>query len=188
MRSEPPSGRGAGRAPIQLAPYSPEWVPAFAAERDALQAVLPAPKFRVEHVGSTAVPGLYAKPIIDLVVGAPSLRAIERRMPGLAALGYRHVPGYEADLPQRRYFHKPATGPHRFHLHAVARDDPFFARLVQFRDRLRAEPALAAAYLALKLELARRCGDDHARYAEAKSPFVRAVIAGPARAGFRRSA
>jgi GrpB-like predicted nucleotidyltransferase (UPF0157 family) len=70
----------------------------------------------VEHVGSTSVPGLGAKPIVDIMVGAPSLPVIERHIENLTTIGYRYVPEFESVLPQRRYFVKPGSGTANFHL------------------------------------------------------------------------
>ena len=164
------------RAPIELVSYSPQWVSTFNAERAVLHSVLPHATFRIEHIGSTAVPGLRAKPIIDILIGAPSLDEIESRIHALETLGYQYIREYEVGLPQRRYFSKPHVRPRQFHLHAVAIDNSFFAEHLSFRDELRSNPSLAADYLALKLELAARFVDDAQRYADAKGPFIRSVV------------
>ena len=170
----------AHRAPIQLAGYSPQWPLIFEAERTVLASVFAGLSFRIEHIGSTAVPSLGAKPIVDVLVGAPSLADIEMRIPAIEVLGYQYVPEHEAVLPQRRFFAKPVVHPRQFHVHAVATNSSFFAEHLLFRDSLRANPRLAAEYFSLKVELAARFGDDREGYTDAKSSFIQSVIRHPA--------
>jgi GrpB-like predicted nucleotidyltransferase (UPF0157 family) len=164
------------RAAIELAAYSPEWPQRFAAEQSALAVIFPAPTFRIEHIGSTSVPGLAAKPIIDILLGAPALARIEARIPAIEANGYRYRPELETVLPQRRYFVKPTDSPRNFHLHAVELESTFWIEHLLFRDALRAQPSLSAEYGALKYELASRHRDDRGAYTDAKAPFIRSVI------------
>jgi GrpB-like predicted nucleotidyltransferase (UPF0157 family) len=163
-------------AAIELHSYSPAWRGRFDAEHNVLTAIFPAPGFCIEHIGSTSVPGLAAKPIIDILLGAPALAQIEARIPRMQALGYQYLPEYEAVLPQRRYFVKPMARPRKFHFHAVELESAFWSEHLLFRDTLRSEPDVAARYAALKYELAARYGDDRDRYADAKAPFIRSVI------------
>jgi GrpB-like predicted nucleotidyltransferase (UPF0157 family) len=164
------------RVAVELAAYSPEWPLRFAAEQSALAAIFPAPAFRIEHIGSTSVPGLAAKPIIDILLGATALAQIEMRIPAIAAHGYRYRPELETVLPQRRYFVKPADSPRQFHLHAVELASAFWSDHLLFRDALRAIPCIAKDYGALKSELAARHRDDRDAYTDAKAPFIRSVI------------
>lgn len=165
------------RATVVLEPYSPDWPRAFEGERERLLAALGDPAFRIEHVGSTAVPGLGAKPILDLLLGGPSLQAVEARIPDLCACGYDYLPEHEAVLPQRRFLAWPRSRPRRFHLHGVALGGDFWVDHLLFRDALRASPALTAAYLTLKQGLADRFQDDRAAYTEGKTAFITAVVA-----------
>ena len=95
------------RAPIELAQYSEQWDTLFEAEQAVLAPVFPTPVFRIEHIGSTAVAGLGAKPIIDVLIGGPSLPEIETKIPAMQGLGYQYMPEHEAVLPHRRFFAKP---------------------------------------------------------------------------------
>ena len=165
-----------GPAPIAVVAYSADWPVRFAAERAALARVYPPDAFTIEHIGSTAVPGLESKPIVDILIGAPSLPQIEARIGAMAALGYEYVPGHEAVLPERRFFAKPAARPRAFHVHAVRADSPFRAEHLRFRDALRADPVLAAEYGALKRRLALRHDADREGYTDAKSAFIRSVV------------
>lgn len=126
--------------------YDPDWPRRFADERCVLAAVFAGSEAAIEHVGSTAVPGLGAKPVIDVMVGLPALVEVERRIPALEAAGYEYVPAYEKQLPERRYFRNPRLGPRAFHVHCVVTGSEFWIRHLAFRDYLRDHPESAAAY------------------------------------------
>ena len=163
--------------PVTLSTYSPLWPSIFEIEKERLARIMQGAAL-IEHIGSTAVPGLGAKPIIDVMVGTPDLAIVERRMPELFALGYRYVPEFEKSTPERRYFTKEDGQPGHFHLHAVVLDSPFWKRHLAFRDALRRDPALAQRYWKLKQRLASRFAHDRDAYAVAKSAFIRAVEEG----------
>ena len=160
---------------VLLSPYSPLWPAIFDVEARALAGLLD-DAVRIEHIGSTAVPGLGAKPIIDILVGAPDLAFIEARIPRLVEQGYRYVPEFERAIPHRRYLARTDGHPGNFHLHAVALDSPFFRTHVAFRDALRASPALVADYWKLKQRLAARFPDDRAAYTDGKAAFIHGVL------------
>src|SRR5436190_18935311 len=88
---------------VELSPYSPMWPAVFDIERGRLTDIFGADAVLIEHVGSTAVPGLGAKPIIDILLGAPTLAVVDRHIPALVETGYRHVPEFERVMPERRY-------------------------------------------------------------------------------------
>jgi GrpB-like predicted nucleotidyltransferase (UPF0157 family) len=142
---------------ITVVAYDPEWPLRFERERTLLASVFAGTGALIEHVGSTAVPGLGAKPIIDIMVGVSRLSDAERRIPALEAQDYEYVPAYEAQLPERRYFRKPSVGPRGYHLHCVVTDSEFWVHHLAFRDYLRAHPESAAAYFEPKRRLAARC-------------------------------
>jgi len=164
------------RHPIIIAAYTPEWPSRFATERARLLPLFPEPEFRIEHVGSTAVPGLGAKPIVDMLLGAPRLQDIEARIARLDELRYEYVAEHEKVLPQRRFFAYPAVQPRRFHLHAVVLGATLWRAQLAFRDALRSNRQLALEYESLKRRLAAECGDDRERYTDAKAEFVAAVV------------
>jgi GrpB-like predicted nucleotidyltransferase (UPF0157 family) len=161
--------------PVVIADPDSRWPAVFETQRARLAEVL-APGARVEHVGSTSVPGLGAKPIVDILVGVDRLSDVERCIPEIEALGYEYVPDYEAELPQRRFFRRDEAGKRAQHLHAVEVDSDFFRDHLAFRDALRADPKLARAYETLKRELAGRFGRDRESYSDAKTLFVEAVL------------
>ena len=92
-----------------IAAYSPDWPREFERERAALAAALAPLSVHIEHIGSTSVPGMSAKPIIDIMLGAPSLRDVEALMAAIARLGYEHLPEMLELMPDNRFFAKPAT-------------------------------------------------------------------------------
>lgn len=158
--------------PIRLHPYDPGWATLFEEERQRLRALVGnAP---IEHIGSTAVPGLPAKPIIDIMVGVESLELGRLAIPALVEAGYHYVAAYEASIPERLFFSKGAPRTH--HLHVTPVGSSFWKDKLLFRDWLRAHREDRQAYGALKAELAERF-DDTNDYAEAKGPFVEAVLA-----------
>ncbi|HEY9109570.1 MAG TPA: GrpB family protein [Roseateles sp.] len=163
---------------IRLVEADAGWPAQFDAVARPLRDALTGTACRIEHIGSTAVPGLCAKPVLDLLLGVTRLADVEARHEALAALGYRYRAEYEGELPERRYFTRDAgAGRLRVHLHAVVHGSAFWREQLAFRDALRADAALAARYAALKRELAERHAADKAAYTDAKGPFIRAVLA-----------
>ena len=165
-------------ASVVVVPWSSDWPLHFATVRDGLLPLFAPGEVVVAHVGSTSVPGLAAKPVIDVMLGAATLAQIEARIGRLADIGYTYVPKHERALPMRRYFTGDAVVPLRVHLHAVETGSTFWREHLAFRDALRADPALRDAYQALKLRLAETFARDKAAYTDAKSPFIRSVLTG----------
>ncbi|HZL48586.1 MAG TPA: GrpB family protein [Solirubrobacteraceae bacterium] len=162
--------RAGGRnAEVEIVEYDPAWPVAYAAERERLAPLLPA-GVQLHHFGSTAVPGLAAKPVIDMIALVDDLDA------PIAALaqhaGYQYPVAFNATLAHRRFLCYPTAVHRTHHLHLV--DEPGeLERRLRFRKRLRADPALAREYVALKRTLAERYRDDREAYTEAKSEFVK---------------
>ncbi len=163
--------------PIVIVPYDSRWPQAYEEERRRLAQVFEGTAAVIEHVGSTAVPGLGGKPILDVMVGVTSLARVDARIPALEESGYEYVPEYEAELPGRRYFRKPRRRPRTHHLHCVRLGGAFWLRQLAFRDRLRADAERARAYFELKHRLASSLGRDRRAYTDAKSPFIESVLA-----------
>lgn len=162
--------------PAELSAYSPLWPAVFGVERERLAALFAGEAVRIEHIGSTAVPGLGAKPIIDVMLGVADLAAVESRIAVLEADGYRYVKAYEMAMPERRYFSKREVGAGAFHLHAVVTGGAFWLRHLAFRDALRADAALADRYWKMKQRMAARYPNDRAAYTEGKTDFIRGVL------------
>ena len=160
-------------SPVVIVQYDPQWPEHFEKEKAQILSVIGRWAVAVEHVGSTAVPKLAAKPIVDMLVGIEHLNDAEHCIGPLQRLGYEYVPEYEAVLPERRYFRKPGTR----HLHMVEVDGDFWRRHVAFRDYLRAHPQTAHEYEVLKRELAAEFQLDRTAYTNAKSDFIQEVLA-----------
>jgi len=162
--------------PLELSSPSPLWPAVFDMERERLARVFGADRVLVEHIGSTAVPGLPAKPIIDVLVGAPDIAIVERHIPDLVADGYRYVPELERAAPQRRFLVKADGQPGFFHLHGVVVDSPYWRERIAFRDALRADAGLADEYARAKKRILARYPTEREPYVEAKTAFIRAVL------------
>ncbi len=167
--------------PIVVVPYSITWPVRFRIEARLLQVALSALKPAIEHIGSTSVPGLAAKPVIDMLVGVPSIDAIRAYADRLSNYGYEYIPEYENALPDRRFFKRMVRGVRTHHVHVVELNGLYWKRYLKFRNHLRADPWLAARYAEVKRRLAGRFPDDRDAYTNGKSGFVEAVLAMPAR-------
>lgn len=163
-------------AAVVVSPYSSDWPGNFLEAREVLLRALAPCAVEVEHVGSTSVPGLAAKPVLDILVGVTALPAIESRISAMASTGYEYVQKYEQQLPDRRYFVR-SSGPMREHVHAVVIGSSFWFEHLAFRDMLRSNSALRSTYQALKLELATRYSLDKSAYQAEKGPFIRSALA-----------
>ena len=161
-------------APIVIAPYDPAWPRRFEHEKSRLLGIFSADHV-IEHIGSTAVPGLAAKPIIDIMVGVNRLKEAEARIPALEEMGYEYVPDFEVELPERRYFRRPAPPPRTHHLHVVVLGEAFWNRHIHFRDYLRLHPEVAQRYQELKERLATEHALDRGEYTDAKTPFIQSI-------------
>jgi GrpB-like predicted nucleotidyltransferase (UPF0157 family) len=155
----------------------PEWPHHFRDAAAHLYTAFADTPIHVEHIGSTAVPKLCAKPILDILLGATNLSSITSKISQLGALGYRYKPEHERELPERRYFSRPATDTPAVHLHAVVHGSPIWHRHLAFRDALRSNPELTHQYAELKRRLATLHADDRAAYTDAKGPFIAQVLA-----------
>jgi GrpB-like predicted nucleotidyltransferase (UPF0157 family) len=159
---------GIERRPIELVEHVPAWAARFAELREPLVAALAGVAVRVEHVGSTAVPGLAAKPIIDVQVAVADPNREELFGPALERFGYR----IRVREPRHRMFRKPALD---VHVHVWQADGPDERRHLLFRDWLRRSAEDRACYEGAKRELAAREWEDMNAYADAKSPVIAAI-------------
>lgn len=177
--------------PIVIANYDPAWVTKFEAARDAMYAVCGRDAFvAVEHIGSTSVPGLAAKPIIDMMPGLRSLDDAPPIIEKLEGLGYHYVPELEHDTPSgpgmpfRRFLRRDEDGRRAYHVHMVEHGSPYWEHDLLFREYLRAHSEAAAAYAKLKRRLAADfnaaitpTSDVNVGYTDRKTEFVEGIIA-----------
>jgi 16S rRNA processing protein RimM len=170
---DPPEGLIEPRPAIEVVDYDPEWPTRFAAEEVRLKEALGDEAVRIDHVGSTSVPGLAAKPNVDIQVSVPDVYDRDAYFPVLFGLGYEHVPDPEfADYP---FFGWPsAKAPRTFNLHVCQAGSENEQRHLRFRDRLRADVVARDEYAALKRRLALELGNDIEAYVAAKDAFIKA--------------
>jgi GrpB-like predicted nucleotidyltransferase (UPF0157 family) len=165
------------RAPVEVFDYDPRWPKMFDGEKTLILKALGNKAVSIEHIGSTAVPGLGAKPIIDIMVGVRLLSDARRCIRPLERIDYEYVPEYEASIPDRRYFRKGPNEPNKhYHLHMVEYDSEFWKRQLFFRDYLRTHPKAASEYFKLKKQLAVKYHLDREGYTEAKTSFITSIV------------
>lgn len=161
--------------PIDICDYDCNWPARYEAEASRLEAALVGVALSVDHIGSTAVPGLAAKPVIDIQVTVSDADAIDRFRVPLVSLGYTYT---TEPLP---YFHAPATWPHATHVHVRQAGSEPATRTIAFRDWLRSHESDRNDYETLKRALANEA-DEHSvqgryQYSEAKSEFISRIVA-----------
>ncbi len=159
--------------PVVIVDYDPRWAEMFESEKRHILDALRELNVTVEHVGSTSVPGLAAKPIIDIMVIVPDPATGEKTIAPLTALGYEYRG--ELGILGRFYFGK--GNPRTHHLHMYPRGHSEIERHLLFRDYLRTHPEAALEYAELKRVLAEKYRDDREAYNEAKSDFVKSIEA-----------
>jgi GrpB-like predicted nucleotidyltransferase (UPF0157 family) len=165
---------------IEVKPYDVSWTSLFDQEAETLSHVFGNSLAAIHHVGSTSVPGLAAKPIIDILVILNETETIDRFSGAMEQLGYRvrgecldaEIPG----TPGRFYFSKDTAGAHTHHVHACAVGHSEVADKLAFRDYLRAHPRRAATYGRLKRRLALVYRHDNIGYMRGKDPFVKSIL------------
>jgi len=157
---------------IVIVDYDSAWPEAFRRLGTRLRTALGPLALRIDHIGSTSVPGLAAKPVLDVQISVASLEPVGTYLPALESVSFR----WQADNPERtkRYF-REAVGP-RTHIHVRAAGSWSEQFALLMRDYLRAQPEEAASYAVLKRELANRLGTDRQAYTEAKDPFIWALM------------
>ena len=168
---------GLRRGTVELRSYDPAWAKEFADERDRLGLALGDDVVGVEHVGSTSVPGLSAKPLIDILLGLRNLSGLDSPVVGvLQRLGYQAMA--DRVYPERVFMPKGPEDRRTHHLHLVVAGSEEWRAPLRFRDALRADAALRGEYDALKRILAEQHAADRATYSELKADFIQRVTRG----------
>jgi GrpB-like predicted nucleotidyltransferase (UPF0157 family) len=163
--------------PVVLAPHSADWAPSALREAARLATALENNLVEVHHIGSTSIPGIRAKPILDLMPVVHRLAELDAAEARLAALGYQWWGEY--GIAGRRYctLSDPATGERSVQLHCYQSENPEIEKHLAFRDYLRAHPEIARAYEAEKLRCQALHPNNTHTYSDAKSPWIRAQLA-----------
>jgi len=158
---------------VEIVDYNPQWTEIFSAERDVLLAITKEHFIALEHVGSTAIPGQRAKPIIDMMAAVHSLNELDTFLPELSNYGYQLI---ETDMPNRHLLRRQVGSSQTFHLHIVELStwDECNERLM--RDYLLKNPQEVKAYGELKDELANTYAEDSLTYTKAKTRFIQSVV------------
>lgn len=158
---------------IEVVPHDPAWDALFQAERDALRQAFEGEALAIHHIGSTSIPGIKAKPVIDILVEVRDIDRVEDHDEAMTALGYE--PKGELGIPGRRFYIKGGEEHRSHHVHVFECGHPEIARHRDFCAYLRAHPEMAARYSALKEDLAREFKQDLDRYTEGKTGLIREI-------------
>lgn len=160
---------------VRITAYKEEWPAQFRSERDRLVTI--APEFiAIEHIGSTSVPGLAAKPIIDIMAAVTSMAPLDQLVERLCGNGYITSAEFNRSLGERRWLMRHAGGHRTHHLHIVLSTSRHWVECLRFRDALRQSSELATRYANLKQQLALQFGSDRDGYNDAKATFIAAAI------------
>jgi len=157
---------------VRLLPYDSTWPLEFSAEAERIERACDELPIRLEHIGSTAVPGLAAKPIIDILAGRPANVPGDAYVAAFRQLGYEHKGAF--GIPGRNYFRRGSPRSH--HVHLVSWSSDLWRDHLLFRDYLRAHPVTAREYETIKRELAAMYVNDREQYTDAKGPFIRSIV------------
>jgi GrpB-like predicted nucleotidyltransferase (UPF0157 family) len=159
---------------IEVLPYNPDWPEIYRAEAERLTLVMGPNLIGLHHIGSTSVPGLAAKPTIDILAVVKDLANLDAVASLIQRLGYR--PRGENGIVGRRYFNKNLGDVHLFHIHAFQEGHPAIDDHLAFRDYLRTHPAISAEYADLKCKLAEVYRNEPFMYTDGKDSFIQKVI------------
>jgi len=172
---------------IEIVPYDSGWPARFEAEAICIRNAMGGLALRIEHVGSTSVPGLAAKPVIDIQISVASLETLGAYAQPLAHLGYSHVPFGAVDSVYP-FFKRPDAWPSTHHIHLCGIGSEEERRHLAFRDYLRSHPAVAAEYVEIKRSLAAAHDgatlESRERYSLSKTPFISSVLEQALSAGY----
>jgi GrpB-like predicted nucleotidyltransferase (UPF0157 family) len=158
---------------IQVVPYDPTWPDLYLAEIVRLAPIFGDELVAFYHIGSTAIPGMSAKPTIDILIVVRDIASVDTLHAPMVALGYQ--PKGENGIPGRRYFRKGSDDLHTHHVHVFQADSPEVDRHLRFRDYMRTHPEQAQAYADLKQDLARRFPQDAESYTSGKGSFIQQI-------------
>jgi GrpB-like predicted nucleotidyltransferase (UPF0157 family) len=165
-------------ARVVIEDYDERWPSQYAEEAERIASAIGDALVALEHIGSTAIPGMPAKPIIDILAAVSTWDGFDRMAVRLRAIGYVYTPESETEDPGRRVFRKGPDDmqlPRTHHLHVTEPASTYWQRIIAFRDHLRDDPADAAAYGDLKRALARTFEHDSRRFTDEKHGFVTAI-------------
>ncbi|MDQ0808102.1 GrpB family protein [Priestia megaterium] len=159
---------------VVIEKYTSDWALSFKEEEKLLKDIMSNKAISIEHIGSTSVKGLGAKPILDIMIGVCNLEEVVGFIEALNNIGYEHV--FHEEFPNRRFFRKGLWRAGTHHLHIYKYQSEEWNNNILFRDYLRKYSNIRDHYNQLKIELAQKYSFDRVGYTEAKAPFITAVI------------
>lgn len=159
---------------ITIEEYNPIWSKEFEAEKVKLKDILADKVLAIEHIGSTSVEGLGAKPILDISIGVNEIGVVSEFIEPLKQIGYEFV--YHKSFPERRFFRKGRWGAGTHHLHFYQFNGEHWNNQILFRNYLRTHPDVLKEYHQLKVDLAEKFRFDRASYTESKAAFIQRVL------------
>jgi GrpB-like predicted nucleotidyltransferase (UPF0157 family) len=159
---------------VRIVGHKSQWKELYLSEAEEIHKALHGMDLQIEHVGSTSIPGLAAKPIIDIMVGVKTMQEADRCIPLLEQMGYTFKG--EFGIPNRYFFIKEKTNQRTHHLHLVTLDSDFWQDLIAFRDYLLANPKVKRDYEKLKRKLAEAFPEQREKYTNSKTEFIREML------------
>jgi GrpB-like predicted nucleotidyltransferase (UPF0157 family) len=159
---------------VILVPHQPEWSNLALQEAEQIKEALSIEVIAIHHIGSTAIPSIKAKPILDFVLVVPDLESLDENSHEMESLGY--TAKGERGIPGRRFFSKDTKGTRSHHVHAFQENNSEISRHIVFRDYLVAHPQEAEKYERLKEELAARFPSRSGDYTEGKSGYIQETV------------
>ena len=165
---------GLKRGIVELKPYNPQWNAFYIQEEELISSAITDFLIEIQHIGSTAIPDIVAKPIIDIAVAIDSLRNIEKIIAPLEGVGY--IYRGEQGIPDRHLFVKGGEDFRTHHLHVMDKTHYEWKKHIVFRDYLRNHPEEAKRYSELKMKLAKEFENDRESYTENKSTFIQNIL------------
>ncbi|MCM3705050.1 GrpB family protein [Cytobacillus firmus] len=160
--------------PVFIEEYTSDWVKQFQEEREILKWIIGEKVIAIEHIGSTSVEGLGAKPILDIAIGVNDLEVVSEFIEPLKQIGYEFV--YHKEFPERRFFRKGQWRAGTHHLHFYKFQGEHWNNQILFRNYLRNNPGVSKEYHQLKVDLAEKFQFDRVSYTENKAPFIQNVL------------
>lgn len=160
---------------VVVSEYDPEWIEEYEQEKVKISHVLSDVLLRIEHIGSTSIPKLGSKPIIDMMVGVSDLQQVsEVYITGLKGIGYEYV--FKPNFPERRFFRRGEWRAGTHHLHIYEYESENWINNILFRDYLKNDSSMMEEYYLLKKKLEQQHKHDRVAYTEGKSDFIGMVI------------
>jgi GrpB-like predicted nucleotidyltransferase (UPF0157 family) len=160
--------------PVYIEKYTSDWVKQFQEERKILKGIMGEKAIAIEHIGSTSVEGLGAKPILDIAIGVNDLNVVNEFIEPLKQIGYEFV--YHKEFPERRFFRKGQWRAGTHHLHFYRFEGEHWNNQILFRNYLRNNPDVLKDYHQLKIDLSKKFRFERVSYTGNKAPFIQSVL------------